>query len=106
MKSSKNKEIEIPELITILTLSIGLWIFMYEKIIEISSKDIYSNVILSLAFSHALIFFNVTFTLILLYNKTIGKLNSRMFVISKKINLYLTNLWFPITFYCLLSYFI
>ncbi len=107
MNLINKKELKIPELITILSLSIGLWLFFFNRIVEVGSDDIYTDIVLSLVFSHAFIFFNVCFTLILLYNKTQQRfLNRRMFLISKKINSYLTNLWFPITVFCLVNFFI
>lgn len=107
MNLRNKKKLKIPELITILSLSIGLWLFFYNRIVEVGSNDIYTDIVLSLALSHAFIFYNVCFTLVLLYNKTQQRfLNRRMFLISKKINSYLTNLWLPIIVFCLVNFLI
>jgi hypothetical protein len=106
---NQNKKDEISELIVILTSSVSIWFYLYNLIIEESSKNQFNDAVLGYSVSHFLIFVNSIVSLIILYKKTLSNssLEKKHFIninkISEKLENYLYSLWFPITFLSLIN---
>lgn len=106
---NRNKKEEISELIVILTSSVSIWFYLYNLIIDESSKNLYNDSVLGYSVSHFLVFVNSIVSLIILYNKTLSTSNLEkkhlinISKISEKLENYLYSLWLPITFLSLIN---
>lgn len=106
---NRNRKDEISELIVILTSSVSIWFYLYNLIIDESSKNHYNDSVLGYSVSHFLVFVNSLVSLIILYNKTLSNssLEKKHLInitkISEKLENYLYSLWLPITFLSLIN---